>query len=311
MNRAKLVPRNLAALLVTLASLRPPAVHAQENPRPTRDRAQECPSCATWNAPHKPLRLYGNTWYVGTNGLSALLITSPSGHVLIDGGLPESAERIAENVEALGFHMRDVKLIVNSHVHYDHAGGIAALQKLSGARVAASPTTARALRKGDSDADDPQYGLTLPFPRVDTIEIIRNNQTLSAGSIRLTALFTGGHTPGGTSWAWVSCDGDQCMNLVYADSQTPISADDFFFTRSKTYPNGIRDFENGFRALERVRCDILITPHPDASGLWERIAQRDRGVTNALIDASACQRYAIAAREKLAKRIATENASKR
>jgi metallo-beta-lactamase class B len=301
--------RKATPLLMMIAILTS-AARAQEAPKTSVDRTKECPSCATWNAPHAPVRIYGNTWYVGTNGLSALLITSESGHVLIDGGLPESAPIIAKNVETLGFRMQDVKLIVNSHVHYDHAGGIAELQKLSGARVAASPTTAVALRKGDSDADDPQFGLTLPFPKVGNVDVIRNNQTLVAGGVRVTALFTGGHTPGGTSWAWVSCDGDLCMNLVYADSQTPISADDFYFTRSKTYPNGIRDFENGFRALERVRCDILITPHPDASGLWERIARRENGVKNALIDASACQRYALAARERLAKRIATENAKK-
>jgi metallo-beta-lactamase class B len=94
--------------------------------------------------------------------------------------------------------------------------------------------------------------------------------------------------------------------MVYADSQTPISADGFFYSRSKTYPNGVRDFEKGFAVLESLRCDILITPHPDASQLWQRLAARDGGRGDALIDPTACRRYAATARQRLATRLATE-----
>ena len=110
-------------------------------------RAIECPACAEWNVPQRPFRLHGDTYFVGTHGLSAILITSPQGHVLIDGGLPQSAPIIRANVESLGFHMRDVKLILNSHAHYDHAGGIAELQRASGARVLASAWSAKAMSK--------------------------------------------------------------------------------------------------------------------------------------------------------------------
>lgn len=255
--------------------------------------------------------MFGNTWYVGTHGLSALLVTSPNGHVLVDGALPESAPLIAANVAALGFKMQDVKLIVNSHDHHDHAGGIAELQQLSGARVMATASSARVLMRGDSENDDPQFGLTLPFPKVNDVGIVRDNQVVRGGDNALTAHFTGGHTPGGTTWSWVSCENTLCLNIVYADSQTPVSADDFLFTRSKTYATGVRDFENGFHVLEQIRCDILVTPHPDASNLWQRIAQRDSGVANALIDSSACQRYAQTARQKLATRLTTEKKSRK
>ena len=275
------------------------------------NRAKECPSCATWNAAQQPFRVFGNTWFVGTHGLSALLVTSPNGHILVDGGLPESAPLIAANVAALGFRMQDVKLIVNSHDHHDHAGGIAQLQQLSGARVVASAPSARVLMRGDSESDDPQFGGTLPFPKVRDVEVIRNNQIVRAGDNVITARFTGGHTPGGTSWSWLSCENALCLDIVYADSQTPISADDFFYTRSKTYATGVRDFKNGFRVLEQVRCAILVTPHPDASNLWQRVAQRDSGQTNALIDSSACQRYAQAARQRLATRLATEKSGRK
>jgi metallo-beta-lactamase class B len=149
-----------AALLATLLTAN--ALSSQTGERTTNAaaRARECPSCAEWNAPQKPFRLYGNSWFVGTHGLSAVLLTSANGHVLIDAGLPESAPLIAQNIATLGFRMQDVKLIVNSHDHYDHAGGIAELQKLSGARVAASAPSAKVLQDGDSENDDPQFGLS-------------------------------------------------------------------------------------------------------------------------------------------------------
>ena len=97
-----------------------------------------CDNCDEWNEPQAPFNIFGNTWYVGTGGLSAILVTGPEGHVLLDGALPQSAAQIQANIEALGFRIGDVKLIVNSHEHFDHAGGIAALQRASGATVAAS-----------------------------------------------------------------------------------------------------------------------------------------------------------------------------
>ena len=113
-----------------------------------------CGSCAEWNKPVAPFNIYGNTYYVGTAGLSSVLVTSPQGHVLLDGALPQSAPLIQKNIEALGFRMQDVKLILNSHAHFDHAGGIAALQKASGATVAHSAHGARVLREGAPAADE-------------------------------------------------------------------------------------------------------------------------------------------------------------
>src|SRR4051794_12102028 len=113
----------LALLLVACADSR--LLAAQSADSAAAARAAACPSCAEWNAPHAPFDVIGNTYYVGTNGLSSILITGAQGHILIDGGLPESAPLIAANIRALGFKVEDVKLIVNSHAHYDHAGGIA------------------------------------------------------------------------------------------------------------------------------------------------------------------------------------------
>jgi metallo-beta-lactamase class B len=267
-----------------------------------------CADCAEWNVPHAPFKVYGNTYYVGTNGLSALLVTSPSGHVLLDGALPESAEQIAANIRTLGFRVEDVRVIVNSHVHFDHAGGIAALQRMSGAEVVASARSAPVLISGEVGRDDPQYGIIQPIAKVARVRTIPAGDTLRVGPLLLRAMHTGGHTPGGTSWTWTSCEGTACWSMVYGDSQSAISADDFYFTRTTTYPRALDDFAAGFAALESVSCDVLVTPHPDATALWARLARRDAGEREALRDPSACKRYAATARERLAKRVATERA---
>jgi metallo-beta-lactamase class B len=132
--------------------------------------------------------------------------------------------------------------------------------------------------------------------------VIADGETVRVGAIALTAHFTPGHTPGGTSWSWRSCARGRCLDLVYADSQTPVSADGFRYTASAAWPTAVADFERGIATIERLRCDLLVTPHPDASGLWERVAARR------VVDPQACRRYAATARERLARRVADERA---
>ena len=269
-----------------------------------------CPDCPTWNAPTAPFHLFGNTYYVGTRGLSALLVTSPEGHVLIDAGLPESAPLIAGSIRALGFRVEDVRVILNSHVHFDHAGGIAELQRMSGAEVVASAASAPVLERGTVGRDDPQFGAVGSIARVARVRVIPAGDTVQVGSLQLRALRTAGHTPGGTSWTWTTCEGETCWAIVYGDSQSAISADGFLFSRSTTYPRVLEDFEAGFTALEQVRCDVLVTPHPDATGLWARLARREGGEREAMRDPGACKRYAATARERLAQRVASERERK-
>jgi metallo-beta-lactamase class B len=267
-----------------------------------------CPSCAEWNAPAPPVHLFGNVYYVGTRGLSAILLTSGSGHILIDAGLPESAAPIMANVRALGFRVEDIRVIVNSHAHYDHAGGIAAIQRASGARVAATASSTSAIRSGAAGIDDPQHDIALPFPPVTgtAMRVLADGDTVRVGPIAIAAHLTAGHTSGGTSWSWRSCEAAICLDFVYADSQTPVSADGFLFTRNTTYPTALQDFARGFAVLEQLPCDVLLTPHPGASQLWERLEKRDHGEENAIQDRQACRRYVASARTQLARRVAAE-----
>jgi len=266
-----------------------------------------CKDCAAWNEMQKPFRVYGNTYYVGVRGLSSILITSDRGHVLIDGDLAESAPKIAASVRELGFSMDDVKLILNSHLHFDHAGGIAELQRLSGATVAASRSSAKVLRAGYSGPDDPQFGSIRGIPPVAHVKVVKDGQILRVGQLQLTAHLTPGHTPGGTTWTWKSCENERCLNMVYADSLTPVSAKRFLFTSNTAYPSVLEDFESSFSTLDSLPCDILLTPHPEASDLWTRPENRDRdGRVDALVDPTACHHLVEAARERLQERVRAE-----
>ena len=304
------MPRRVARRVLALLLLAPVASLAAQSRDavPAVVPTPNCPPCAEWNAPHAPVRLFANTWFVGTDGLSAVLITSPAGHVLIDGGLSESAPRILESIRAAGFRAEDVKLILNSHAHFDHAGGIALLQRVTGAAVAAHPWSARMMAGGRALRDDPQFGVDRPYPPVKAPRTIAGGDTLRVGTLALVAHFTGGHTPGGTSWTWRSCDAGKCLDFVYADSQSPISADDFRFTSSTTYRTGIADFEKGHATIERLACDVLLTPHPGQSDLWERLAARDG--KPALVDGDGCRRYAANARRALQQRLEKERAAR-
>jgi len=252
---------------------------------------------AAWNAPQPPARLFGNVYYVGPRGVSAVLITAPGGHVLLDGALPESVPGIVAGIRALGFRVEDVKLILNSHVHYDHAGGIAELQRLSGAAVAATAASARVLESGRSGDDDPQFGELPEIARVTNVRVVKDGETLRVGELALTAHATGGHTPGGTSWSWRSCQDGRCLDLVYADSLTAVSADGFKYSAS---PQALRAFERSFDTLARLPCDVLLTPHAEASDLWNRLG------AGTLVDPAACRRYVEAARTRLRTRLAAE-----
>jgi metallo-beta-lactamase class B len=273
-----------------------------------QDASISCANCAEWNQPQTPFRIFGNTYYVGTHGLTSLLITSKAGHILIDGDLPESASQIAANIRTLGFQIKDVKLIANSHAHSDHAGGIAELQRLSGARVVASPWSAAVFRKGGVGKSDPQYGTISGIAPVQNVSTLHDGESFNIGTTTITAHLTPGHTPGGTSWAWRSCEGAKCYDFVYADSLSPISSPGFRFAESRKYPNVLADFEKSFTFLESAPCDILLTPHPELSDLWGRMAAREKGTTpDPLVDSDACRQLAEHAREKLRERLAGEN----
>jgi metallo-beta-lactamase class B len=290
----------LAALLLLLASFTQASSFQSDPPH-------KCDDCEEWNKPREPFKIFGNTYFVGTDGLSAILITGDAGLVLLDGGLEQSAARIDANIRKLGFRTEDVKLIVNSHGHFDHAGGIAALQRASGATVAASPSGASALQRGENTTDDPQYGFGKEFngyPPVKNVKVIKDSEVLRVGNVAITANFTPGHTPGSTTWTWRSCEGAACMNMVYADSISAAAAPGFKFTDQ---PGLVALMRRSITRVGELPCDIVVSTHPSATNLDAKIKGRaaQRGGPDPFVD-HGCKALAATAMKNLDARVADE-----
>ncbi len=295
-----------AQILPLVVPLQKPPRHIEQPIAPIETAgpafAAACEGSDDFDRPAPPVRIHANTYLVGTCGISAILITGTEGDILIDGGTEAGADLIANNIRKLGFNLRDVKILLHSHEHFDHVGGIAHLQQLTGAQLYASPAAAKVFATGAAGADDPQAGMNKPFPAARVDRIIREGEQVRLGNLALTPVATPGHTPGALSWRWGSCDGGVCRQIVYADSLTPVSRDGYRFSDHADYLNAYRASIAKVAALE---CDILLTPHPSASHMLERMAGEAP-----LTDSNACRDYAASLTKKLDERLAKEAAGK-
>jgi len=264
--------------------------------------ALACKDSDDWNKAAPPVRIHANTYMVGTCGISSILITGTDGHVLIDGGTEEGADLIAANIRRLGFKVEDVRFILHSHEHFDHVGGVAKLQRMSGATLVASAAAAKVFATGAAGADDPQAGMHKPFAPATVGRIVREGEEVRLGNIMLTAMATPGHTAGALSWRWVSCDGGVCRTIVYADSLSPFSRDDYKFG---AHPQYLAAYRAAIAKIAASPCEILVTPHPSASAMRERFA-----LGEPLLDANACKAFAADRTKALDERLAKEPAGK-
>ncbi len=267
------------------------------------DAAFECSNCESWNEPQEPFRIYGNTWYVGTAGLSSILIETADGLILIDGGLPQSAALIDANIRDLGFDPLTISAILLSHAHYDHAGGIAALQRFTGAAVYTSEAGKKALESGALQEDDPQFlhgPANTSFAAAKNVHAVGDRELVTIGGVDVMAVYTPGHTPGGTSWAWESCALDICYNVVYADSLTAVSAKGYRFSDGPAAEQLIESAG----AISELYCDILLSPHPFFFGMQDKLEKRDEG--NPFVNNVACMIYAETSLDWLEQRLDSE-----
>lgn len=282
------------------ASAKAPAVSAPLTPAKL---AAACAGRDGWLDPAPPARIFANTWDVGTCGISVMLITSDQGHVLVDAGAIGAAPLVLANIRRAGFDPRDVRWIVATHEHHDHVGALAALQRATGAKVAALATQKAVLETGKPNPNDPQFRGMKPIEPVRVDRTLGDGDSVVVGKIALTAHATPLHAPGSTSWTWQSCtSGLECQMIAYADSSSTISSDGYRFT---DHPDRIAGVRAGIKAISALPCDILLTPHPSASAMMERFAG-----TKPLADASACRNYAAGAQGKFAARLADEAGSK-
>jgi metallo-beta-lactamase class B len=241
--------------------------------------AQADETSRSWNKPVAPFRIAGNLYYVGAIEITSYLITMPEGHFLIDGGFVETAPQIERNITELGFKLTDVKFLLNSHAHYDHAGGLAELKKVTEAKFLASEGDAPLLRSGGHG--DFRFGDRLTFPPIEPDKIVHDGESIQFDNQIMIAHLTPGHTKGCTTWTTKIRDGNKVYDVVFVGSQ---SALDYKFVGQESYPGITNDFEKSFVLLNHLPCDIFLASHGSFFHFVEKHERLLRGDANAFID---------------------------
>jgi metallo-beta-lactamase class B len=228
----------------------------------------------SWKAPLPPHHIIGNIYYVGPTGVSSWLITTSHGHVLIDTTFPECVPQICSNVEKLGFRVRDIKLILSSHAHVDHAGGHALMKQRTGAQIVASAADAHVLETGGADDFSPFPKELLAYPPVKADRIVKDGERVTLGDVTLTAHLTPGHTKGATTWTMPLKDGDETYQVLFFSSTSIVPLTRLL--NNPQYPNIVEDYAATFKKLKTLPCDIFLGPHADQFGLADKLARLDR-----------------------------------
>lgn len=284
----------MAALLLAGCAAGPVAVtsagEVQRQTYPPAAFAEACERWDDWDKPAPPFHLHGGTYHVGTCGISAVLITDPAGHLLIDSGTERGAAHVAANIQRLGFSLQDVLYLTHTQEHFDHVGGMALLKRRTGARLLASERASSVFESGIVDTADPQHGLHDPMAEVSVDHRVVDGEAIRLGKKRIVATYTPGHSPGAISWRWEECEKGRCLDFVFTDGLGPVAADDY---RWSEHPAYLSKFRHSLEWLARVEADVCLAAHPSAMRLIERIE------SDSIVDPQECNRLAVMTRSRL------------
>ena len=243
--------------------------------------AQQPPPAAArsnWTTPTEPFLIIDNVYYVGTAGLSSFLFVTPEGDILLDAALPDAAPQIEANIKKLGFKLSDVKILLNSHAHFDHSGGLAQLKKDTGAKLIASEGDRSALEGGFYLGSETNKSMSGPPVKVD--EAIKDGYKLTLGGFTLTAHLTPGHTRGCTSWGWTAHDGGKDYSALVFCSAT-IAANRL--VDPPQYKGIVADYRATFLKASKFKVDVFLAPHAEFYDLPGKRAKIAAGAPNPFI----------------------------
>lgn len=211
-----------------------------------------------WIRPYPPFRIAGNLYYVGTYDLGCYLITTPKGNILINTGLASSASQIKKNIEKLGFHFKDIKVLLITHAHFDHVGALAEIKKLTGAKLMVDAADAPVLADGgSSDYELGKYGRT--FAPVKADRLLHDHDTVSLGNMHLVILHHPGHTKGACSYLFDVKDDRRTYRVLIANMPSIII--DRKFSEVRDYPNIANDYAYTLSHLKKLTFDIWLASH--------------------------------------------------
>jgi len=266
------------------------------------------PFYAAMNRPQAPFRISDDVYYVGASDVTAFLIDTGDGLILTDGGFRQTASQIEANIKTLGFDIKNVKILLNSHAHFDHAGGLAALKAASGAELYASSGDAPVLASGGAsdfanDAHTPQ------FPPIRPDVVVEDGRKIVLGHTVLSAHVTAGHTRGCTSWTLTTHVKGKPENVLFICSLTVLPH--YRLVTNPSYPGIADDYLRSIATLKALPCDIFLAAHGsffDLQGKYARLGQNP--ATNPFVDPAGCRAYIDAAETQVKARIAQEKDGK-
>jgi len=283
---AWLVTGMISAVLLAQAPLATPAGQAPPSGGPPGGAAA---AVAAMKAPFTPFHIIGNIYYVGSTGLACYLITTPAGNILLDTGYPDMAPMIEGNIKTLGFKLEDTKILINSHAHIDHGGGMAQIKMDTGGQLVAMADDVPYFENGGHN--DVVFGDRNLFPPVHVDRVIHDGDLVTLGGVTLTAHLTPGHTPGNTTWTLVTADKGKSYDVVFLGIVTP-SPNTNLAAPSPNYPNMAADWARTMKVLPTLKCDVFLASNGSFFDLQKKhdalIANAD---PNPFVDPAGCKAY--------------------
>ena len=248
------------------------------------------PRADNYNEKKEPFRMIGNIYWVGHTQVGAFLITTPQGHILMDTTSTEQSHWVREYIEKLGHDMKDIKIMLNSHPHEEHMGGFAMFKELTGAKVITSKLTADEMTVGGR-TDFREDGSEQYTP-VLTDQTVADGEKVQFGGVTLTAHLTPGHTKGCTTWTTVVEENGQKYNVVFFCGMATAGIDRAPLLNNPKYPNIVEDYQNSFRLLKTLPCDVFLYPRATTIKLHEKQNRLNQGEKpNPFVDPAGCRGY--------------------
>lgn len=230
--------------------------------------AQEQPN---WTEPFPPHQIISNIYYVGSKGLAAYLITTPQGHILINSNLESSVPQIKQSVEKLGFHFRDIKILLISHAHYDHCAASALIKQLTGAKYMVMDADVTEIEDGGHSNFQYGHSPNMFYKPAKVDRILHDGDEVRLGDVVLTAHITPGHTKGCTTWTLRVTENGKSYNVVIVGS--PNVNPGYKLVNNPQYPQIAQDYERTFQALKSLPCDIFLGAHGSYYDMEEKFAR--------------------------------------
>lgn len=248
---------------------------------------QYAPAVAAWNRPVEPFCIVGNLYYVGASGVASYLIATPDGHILIDTGFSETLSHIEANMKKLGFRLADIRVLLISHAHYDHVGGMAELKKRTNVRLLVNPAERALLQRGGGG--DFAFKDRYRYAPVAADGELHDGEVVKLGGAELTAHFTPGHTKGTTSWTMtVPADGREYRVVIAASMTAP----GYQLVGNAEHPEIVDDFRGSFAKLRALPCDIFLSLHGWDFGLDDKMQARTKNPgANPFVDPEGYRRF--------------------